>query len=54
MRKSVNSRLFLMRKKLDNLLHVLFPNSWIPLYTMVSYLNISGILYYVKFTNFTE
>ncbi|XP_064601274.1 kynurenine 3-monooxygenase-like [Liolophura sinensis] len=37
MRESVNSKLFLLRKKLDNLLHWLFPNYWIPLYTMVSF-----------------
>lgn len=37
MRKSVNSKLFLLRKKIDNLLNVIFPNSWIPLYTMVSF-----------------
>lgn len=35
MRESVNSRLFIMRKKLDNLLFSIFPNTWIPLYTMV-------------------
>nr|XP_022328908.1 kynurenine 3-monooxygenase-like [Crassostrea virginica] len=37
MRKSVNSKLFLLRKKLDNLLFTIFPNSWIPLYTMVAF-----------------
>lgn len=37
MRKSVNSKMFLLRKKLDNFLYKLFPNSWIPLYTMVSF-----------------
>lgn len=37
MRKSVNSRLFLLRKKLDNLLFWLFPRTWVPLYTMVSF-----------------
>lgn len=37
MRKAVNSKLFLMRKKLDNLLFTIFPNSWIPLYTMVAF-----------------
>ena len=36
MRQGVNSRLFILRKKLDNLLYTLFPNTWIPLYTMVS------------------
>lgn len=37
MRASVNSKLFLLRKYLDNFLFMLFPNSWIPLYTMVSF-----------------
>lgn len=37
MRESVNSRLFLLRKKLDNFLHFLMPNTWVPLYTMVSF-----------------
>jgi len=37
MRSSVNSRLFMLRKKLDNLLFKLFPNTWVPLYTMVSF-----------------
>lgn len=37
MRQSVNSRLFLLRKKLDNFLYWLFPNTWIPLYTTVSF-----------------
>ncbi|XP_048735396.2 kynurenine 3-monooxygenase-like isoform X4 [Ostrea edulis] len=37
MRESVNSRLFIMRKKLDNLLFSIFPNTWIPLYTMVAF-----------------
>ncbi|XP_067680999.1 kynurenine 3-monooxygenase-like isoform X1 [Haliotis asinina] len=37
MRKSVNSPLFLLRKRIDNLLYTLFPKSWIPLYTMVSF-----------------
>ncbi|KAL4237745.1 hypothetical protein ACF0H5_002457 [Mactra antiquata] len=37
MRQSVNSRLFLLRKKVDNFLYWLFPNSWMPLYTMVSF-----------------
>ncbi|OPL33376.1 hypothetical protein AM593_00343, partial [Mytilus galloprovincialis] len=34
MRKSVNSKMFLLRKKIDNMLHWIFPNSWVPLYTM--------------------
>lgn len=37
MRQSVNSRLFLLRKKLDNFLSWMFPNTWIPLYTTVSF-----------------
>ncbi|XP_045185472.2 kynurenine 3-monooxygenase-like [Mercenaria mercenaria] len=37
MRQSVNSRLFLLRKKVDNFLFWLFPNTWIPLYTTVSF-----------------
>ncbi len=36
MRHLVNSRLFLLRKKLDNFLYRLMPNTWVPLYTMVS------------------
>ncbi|XP_074646036.1 kynurenine 3-monooxygenase-like [Tubulanus polymorphus] len=40
MRKSVNSRLFLLRKRLDNFLHWIMPNYWIPLYTMVSFTRI--------------
>ncbi|RUS70249.1 hypothetical protein EGW08_021994, partial [Elysia chlorotica] len=37
MRSHVNSKLFLLRKKMDNFLHMLFPRTWIPLYTMVSF-----------------
>ncbi|KAH3852341.1 kynurenine 3-monooxygenase-like [Dreissena polymorpha] len=37
MRESVNSRMFLLRKKLDNFLYWLFPNTWVPLYTSVSF-----------------
>eukprot|EP00048_Salpingoeca_helianthica_P015973 m.229725 g.229725 ORF g.229725 m.229725 type:complete len:449 (-) comp17814_c0_seq1:87-1433(-) len=37
MRASVTSTWFLFRKKLDNLLHRLFPSSFIPLYTMVTF-----------------
>lgn len=37
MRQHVNSRLFLLRKKVDNFLFWLFPNTWIPLYTSVSF-----------------
>jgi len=36
MRSHVNSRLFLLRKALDNFLYKLLPGTWIPLYTMVS------------------
>ena len=37
MRDSVTSRWFLFRKKVDSLLHWLFPTRFIPLYTMVSH-----------------
>ncbi|XP_043211081.1 kynurenine 3-monooxygenase-like isoform X1 [Amphibalanus amphitrite] len=37
MRHLVNSRAFLMRKALDSFLHTFFPNSWTPLYSMVSF-----------------
>lgn len=37
MRSHVNSRLFIVRKKLDNFLFWLLPRTWIPLYTMVSF-----------------
>ncbi|XP_076460319.1 kynurenine 3-monooxygenase-like [Babylonia areolata] len=37
MRASVNSRSFLFRRKLDNLLHWAFPSFWLPLYTSVSF-----------------
>ncbi|XP_047736345.1 kynurenine 3-monooxygenase [Hyalella azteca] len=37
MRDLVNSRLFLIRKKIDNALNVVFPRSWVPLYTMVTF-----------------
>eukprot|EP00050_Salpingoeca_kvevrii_P007151 m.294150 g.294150 ORF g.294150 m.294150 type:complete len:459 (+) comp12935_c0_seq1:2078-3454(+) len=37
MRDSVNSKWFIFRKKIDNLLHKLFPKSFIPLYTMVTF-----------------
>lgn len=36
MRAHVNSKWFLFRKKLDNLLHFLLPKTIIPLYTMAS------------------
>lgn len=37
MRSGVTSWTFLIRKKLDNFLFWLLPNTWIPLYTMVSF-----------------
>ncbi|XP_072043205.1 kynurenine 3-monooxygenase-like [Amphiura filiformis] len=37
MRHLVNSRYFLFRKKVDNLLHWLMPNTYVPLYTMVTF-----------------
>lgn len=37
MRHLVNSRLFLLRKMWDNLLYTLLPNTWVPLYTMVTF-----------------
>ncbi|XP_071549327.1 kynurenine 3-monooxygenase isoform X1 [Panulirus ornatus] len=37
MRDLVNSKLFLMRKKVDDFLCFWFPNTWIPLYTMVTF-----------------
>ena len=40
MRSHVNSRLFLLRKKVDNFLHTLFPRKFIPLYTMVAFTRI--------------
>lgn len=33
----VNSKLFLLRRKVDKLLNWLMPNVWIPLYTTVSF-----------------
>ncbi|XP_066282707.1 kynurenine 3-monooxygenase-like isoform X1 [Branchiostoma lanceolatum] len=44
MRESVNSRWFLMRKKVDACLHAIMPRVFIPLYTMVSF---SRIRYHV-------
>jgi len=35
MRSHVNSRWFLLRKAIDNLLCELLPRTWVPLYTMV-------------------
>ncbi|GAB1608562.1 kynurenine 3-monooxygenase-like [Argonauta hians] len=37
MRSLVNSKLFLLRKYLDGFLNRLFPQRWIPLYSMVSF-----------------
>ena len=37
MRKHVNSPLFALRRKLDNLLHRIMPRYWIPLYTMTTF-----------------
>lgn len=37
MRDLVNSKLFTMRKSLDNILYRLMPTKWIPLYTMVTF-----------------
>ncbi|KAG7153483.1 SUMO-activating enzyme subunit 2-like [Homarus americanus] len=37
MRDLVNSKLFLLRKKWDDLLSSLFPRTWTPLYTMVTF-----------------
>ena len=37
MRAHVNSPIFLLRKYVDNILHALFPKTFIPLYTMVAF-----------------
>ncbi|XP_064621266.1 kynurenine 3-monooxygenase-like isoform X2 [Lineus longissimus] len=37
MRESVNSKIYYLRKKFDSLMNKLIPNSWIPLYTMVTF-----------------
>jgi len=37
MRDLVNKKSFLVRKKLDNLLHWLLPDWWVPLYTSVTF-----------------
>lgn len=37
MRDLVAKPSFLLRKKLDNALHALFPRWWIPLYTSVTF-----------------
>ena len=36
MRDHVNSKMFLLRKLLDNFLYFFLPQIWIPLYTTVS------------------
>eukprot|EP00794_Sanderia_malayensis_P017537 gene17537-19287_t len=40
MREHVNSKFFILRKKLDNFLQWLFPRHWIPLYSMVTFTTI--------------
>ena len=40
MRSHVTSRAFLLRKKIDNLLHYLFPSFFVPLYSMVAFTRI--------------
>lgn len=40
MRSHVTSRWFIFRKHLDNLLHWLFPRTFVPLYTMVAFTRI--------------
>lgn len=40
MRDHVNSKLFVLRKHFDDLLHWAFPESWIPLYTMTTFTQI--------------
>jgi len=37
MRDLVNKKSFLVRKKLDNMLHWMFPSYWVPLYTSVTF-----------------
>lgn len=37
MRDLVNKKSFLLRKKLDGILHWLFPRWWVPLYTSVTF-----------------
>ncbi|XP_062573108.1 kynurenine 3-monooxygenase-like [Saccostrea cucullata] len=39
MRSLVNKRSFRIRKKLDNVMHTILPNTWIPLYSMVAFTN---------------
>ena len=40
MRSHVTSPLFLLRKKIDNVIHTLFPSLFIPLYSMVAFTRI--------------
>ena len=35
MRQLVNTKTFRLKKRLDNLIHTLIPNHWVPLYSMV-------------------
>ncbi|PVD26591.1 hypothetical protein C0Q70_14268 [Pomacea canaliculata] len=37
MRALVNTKSFLLRKMLDRILNTVFPNAWVPLYTMVTF-----------------
>jgi kynurenine 3-monooxygenase len=37
MRDLVNRFSFLARKRFDNIMHWLFPNWWVPLYTSVTF-----------------
>lgn len=48
MRDLVNKKSFLVRKKLDNLLHWLLPSRWVPLYTSVTF---SRMRYHLCITN---
>ena len=41
MRDSVADPKFILRKKIEAKLHELYPNDWIPLYTMVTFSDIS-------------
>ena len=40
MRDKVGSRTFLLKKKIENTLHAMFPNHYLPLYTMISFTTI--------------
>lgn len=40
MRQLVNTKTFRLKKKLDNILHAILPNNWIPLYSMVAFTDI--------------